>query len=564
MTTCHHLTLAGMLAVATGCVVSGGEQAGTYADRWVYVVRNLTQDKHVEDIRQIVTTAKEHGLNGMVLAGNLENLARWEPDQLARLEQVKVLSKESGIELIPQLWSVGYGGGILSHDKNLAEGLPCRDVPFLAKGREAQLVPDPEVKIRNGGLEEFQGQKLAGYSLQEKPGEISFVDTAVFRKGKASLRFENFGSGPHGHGRLMQEVSVRPWRQYRLSFWVKTEALEPPRAFRVLVHGQTREIAPISLHVPSTRDWQEVKICFNSFQYDKVKVYIGVWGGKAGKFWLDDLALEEMALVNILRRSGTPLSVTSEDGKTIYAEGKDFEQVVDDKLNFSHPRPDNVPLKLTGASRIQDGQRLKVGYFQGMAIHDGQVTVCMSEPKVYEIWRESAAALKKHLDPRKFFLSMDEIRAGGSCAACQARKLSMAEILGDCITRQIQIIREASPQAKVYIWSDMLDPNHNAHGDYYLVQGDYTGSWKFVPKDLIVCCWYFEKRAASLKFFSELGFETLSGAYYDGETLDNIRGWLETINQTPQCRGIMYTTWQNKYRLLPDFGDAVGKESRPR
>ena len=30
----------------------------------------------------------------------------------------------------------------------------------------------------------------------------------------------------------------------------------------------------------------------------------------------------------------------------------------------------------------------------------------------------------------------------------------------------------------------MLDPNHNARDKHYLVAGDYTGSWKHVPKDL--------------------------------------------------------------------------------
>ena len=553
-----------VVALATVTTVLAEENAPMYPDRWVYVSRNLTQDQHVADIKQIVATAKEHGLNGMLLAAGLDNLSRWKPEQLARLEQVKVLCKDNGIEIIPLIWSVGYGGGILSHDPNLAEGLPCRDVPFLVKGKEAQLAPDPAVGIANGGFEESQGQKMSGYRLQEEPGKITFADTEVVHSGKASLRFESFGANPHGHGRVMQEVAVRPWRQYRLSCWVKTEGLEPAGAFRIQVYGPQHPMAPVDVAAPSTTDWWEVGFVFNSLQHEQVKIYAGVWGGKAGKFWLDDLRLEEAGLVNVLRRPGTPLVVTSEDGRTVYEEGKDFEKVVDDKLNCSRPRKDNVTIRLSAESRIQDGQRLKVSYYHGMAVHRGQVTACMSEPKLYEIWRESAAELKKRLNPEKFFLSMDEIRAGGSCAACQARGMSMAEILGDCITRQAQIIREVQPRAKVYVWSDMLDPNHNAHGDYYLVQGDYAGSWKHVPQDLVICCWYFEKRAPSLKFFSELGFETLAGAYYDGDTLDNIRGWLEAIGQTPKCRGIMYTTWQNKYKLLPDFGDAVRKESRPK
>lgn len=76
-------------------------------------------------------------------------------------------------------------------------------------------------------------------------------------------------------------------------------------------------------------------------------------------------------------------------------------------------------------------------------------------------------------------------------------------------------------------------------------------------KDLRIVCWYHKLRRKSLKHFSDLGFETLAGAYYDGDTLDNPRDWLEAIRETPGAQGIMYTTWQNKYELLGPFGDLV-------
>jgi hypothetical protein len=181
----------------------------------------------------------------------------------------------------------------------------------------------------------------------------------------------------------------------------------------------------------------------------------------------------------------------------------------------------------------------------------------MSEPEVYEIWRKGARLIHDRLQPKKYLLSMDEIRAGGSCAACKARGMTMGQILGDCITKQVAILREVNPKAEILIWSDMLDPNHNAHGDYYLVEGDFAGSWKHVPKDLVIVCWYYQKRDLSLKFFSDLGFRTLAGAYYDGDTLENPRGWLESLDKTPNALGIMYTTWENKYDLLAPFGDLV-------
>ena len=62
-----------------------------------------------------------------------------------------------------------------------------------------------------------------------------------------------------------------------------------------------------------------------------------------------------------------------------------------------------------------------------------------------------------------------------------------------------------------------------------------------------------------LAHFSALGFKTLSGAYYDGDTLENPAGWLEALDRTPGVLGIMYTTWQNKYALLGQFGDLVSK-----
>ena len=103
----------------------------------------------------------------------------------------------------------------------------------------------------------------------------------------------------------------------------------------------------------------------------------------------------------------------------------------------------------------------------------------------------------------------------------------------------------------------MLDPNHNAHGDYYLVDGDFTGSWNYVPRDLRMVCWRYATRVESLGFFSHLGFPTVAAAYYDNGSLDNPARWLEALAGTPASLGIMYTTWVNDYTLLDAFGDRI-------
>ena len=82
-----------------------------------------------------------------------------------------------------------------------------------------------------------------------------------------------------------------------------------------------------------------------------------------GTIWLDELTLEELPLVNVLRRDGCPLVVTSDDGRTVYVEGKDFRPIRDPKLgqvpytgeyDFDHPGP---PVGLIQGSRIKDGHR---------------------------------------------------------------------------------------------------------------------------------------------------------------------------------------------------------------
>ncbi len=57
-------------------------------------------------------------------------------------------------------------------------------VAFVVRGGEATLVPDASVRIVNGGFEEFSGQKFPGFNFHDRPGDVSFVDTAVRHGGR--------------------------------------------------------------------------------------------------------------------------------------------------------------------------------------------------------------------------------------------------------------------------------------------------------------------------------------------------------------------------------------------
>jgi hypothetical protein len=540
-----------LAAVCLLAVFVGATSASEpYQDRFVWIFGwGLNSDKDLDQIGRVVEAAGKAGLNGAVASFSMDTLCRQQPDYFARLARFESLCRNNHLEFIPAVFSIGYGGGVLAHDRNLAEGLPVKEAPFKVEGSIATLVGN-SASFTNGDFEVFSGNKARGFNLQDDPGIISFIDETVRHGGKASLRLENFTAHEAGNARAMQTIQVRPFRAYRVTLWVKTENLKP--GFRTTVLADGRELAPREFHIPATSDWRKVTYLFNSLGNEKVSVYAGVWGGKSGRLWIDDWTITEVGPVNVLRRPGTPVTVTSEDGGTVYVEGQDYEPLRDPALQVYRDDHQALPVRLLPGGRIPQGAALKVSWYHSLIIHDSQVTVCMAEPAVYEIFDHEARLLAQHVKPGKVMLNMDEVRMGGTCAACAGR--DMAALLGECVTRQAESIRKYSPGAQVYVWSDMFDPNHNARSNYYLVKGDYTGSWKHIPRDLVIAVWGGEPRPKSLEFFSREGFKTLIGCYYDADNLDDVKGWLALAGKTPAVRGLMYTPWLKKYELLPEFG----------
>ncbi len=542
--------------LGAAALLATSASAGGYADRFVWVFGwGLSQDADVPAITRVLDAAAQHGINGAVVSFGLDTLCQRDAAYFRRLAAVQQACAKDKLELIPSLFSIGYGGGILAHNRNLAEGLWVKEAPFLVTGNQARLLADPAVQLPNGGFEDFTGNQFKGFGFIDQPGAVSFADTDVRHSGRASLRLEHFTANPYGHGRASVELRVRPHRCYRLTLWVKTDGLEPAGALRLAVLAGERELAPRQFNVPATADWRKLTMLFNSLTYEKVRLYAGVWGAKAGRLWLDDWSVEEVGPINVLHRPGTPVTVRSDDGATTYVEGQDYAPLR--QPQFSPYRVDvpAVPVELLPGSRIRDGQRLRVSWYHPMLINDSQVTVCMGEPEVYEIVDHEAKLLVEHLHPRAVMLNMDEVRMGGTCRACAGH--NMGQLLGECITKQVQAIRRYAPDTRVYVWSDMLDPNHNAHGNYYLVEGDYTGSWNYVPKDLVIAVWGGAPRPKSLQFFAAQGFHTLVSCYYDAGDLTEVKGWLDLARATAGVRGFMYTPWQKKYALLPAFGDLL-------
>jgi hypothetical protein len=528
--------------------------------RWMYQATNILVGTNVTAAKQLWDEALKHRINGIHLNDSKfhrpTTLPRRYLDSLASLRDY---AADRGLAIIPGVMPFGYSNDLLFHNPNLASGLPVREQRFVFEADTARLLPGESVALPNGGFEQYNGNNFTGYRFIDQPGLVSFVDTQVKHSGSASIRFENFAqhSPQHGHGRISYWTRVKPFTQYHVRAWVRTDALQPASAINISVLSNAGyNLAYNDLTVPSTTDWMAVDFTFNSLEADTVGLYWGTWGAKSGRIWWDDLLLEESAFVNLIRRVGAPLSMSrSVEGPTL-TEGTDFDTLRDVRMgNRSYPgdydRWHTAPtLRLKAGGALRNGDTVMVSYYNAVLIYSGQVVATMSDKEVEQILDREFALLDSVLAPGRYFMQHDEIRTMNWDAGDQARGLSPADILVDNVYSCLDIIREQhNPHADVWVWSDMFDEFHNAvQGPYYLVRGDLRGSADIIPKTLGIVNWNGRENYVhqSLKYFADRGFRQISAPFYDSDE-QQIRRWKEWTRGVANFHGMMYTTWSKKY-----------------
>jgi hypothetical protein len=529
-----------MLAVAASVCTAGacGQPRLDLPQRWVYCSRNLWVDKNVDDIEALLRRAAKAGYTGVLLADSkFAKLGDMDARYFRNIERVKKLAAELKLDIIPAVFSIGYSNDLLWHDPNLAEALPVRDALFVVAGGVARIEADPPVSLPGGDFSD-----LKKWSWKD--------DTVVADGGAARV------TDPKSrNARLVQKLKVAPFRQYHIAVRVKTQDFRGTLEVKVLAGEQSLVFS--NLGVKPTQDWTEHHAVFNALDNSEVNVYFGCWDGRTGSLWWDDARIEEVGLLNLVRRDGAPLVVKTEKGQAL-VEGTDFEPIADPRMGNVKWKGDYDIWHSPPAMQVKrpDGTRLRVSYYHVVTIHDDQVMICPSEPRTVELLRDQARRMHAAWNAKAYFMSHDEIRCMNWCDACQRRNLSAGAILADNVRTCRQILREVAPQAEVYVWSDMFDPNQNARENYYLVRGDLTGAWEGLDRDVTVAVWYFDKRAESLKWFADRGHRMLIAGYYDAAP-ERVRDWLSAARQVKGVSGVMYTTWQHRYDDLERFAAGI-------
>ena len=511
-----------LLALAAGTLgCSPRAQAGPLDLSFYYDV-NLRREDQVRVLEPIWRRAAAAGYKKVMLSdAHFPRLDAMDDQYRANAARVRELGHQLGLEIVPMVFAVGRSNMMLGRDPNLAEGIPVRNALFVVQGGEARLVADPPVS-------------LATQPEWADPG----VRTAA---GIATT------PSAAGRGRFRFTLRVSPFRCYHASVRVRSRAFQGKAQLDAKGDAQDLDYND-PLDIQPTQEWKTYDLVFNSLDHDQVTVWMGLWKGVAGDLDWTDWRIEEVGLLNVLRRPGAPCVV---DG---FVEGRDYQLIRDSALDAANGTGDysawhQPPVIHT---RLPDGTRLRVSWYQPFLMFDGVASCCPSDSGTIALLRDEAGRMKEMWGARGYLLGHDEIRCLNWDPACAAQGRDAGPVLAEHMRRCLRLLAGA----QAYVWSDMFDPLHNAHANYYMVRGDLKGSWEGLDTSVVIVNWDSKHRGESLRFFSQLGHRQVIAGYYDGD-LAGVKDWLDAARGVPGVVGVMYTSWRHRYDDLERFAELV-------
>lgn len=508
----------------------------------------------------LIDQAAAAGYSGMVLwdsgIGFLQD-SSWNPSYMSQVIQY---AQSKGLAVVPVVAPCGYE--VLLHNPNWAEGERVIGTQFRVDptGTQLQMV-NSFPGLMNGG---FESGRTAWFGY----GDAGVgVDNTVAHSGGASALIANAPA----NARLAQSFAVQPWRQYHMRMFYKTQNFQGYSQVAVFADNSlaySRVNQPLTL--AASQDWTQWDYTFNSGPHSSMTILMGVWGGSKGDYWLDDISLEETGLVYVLRGTSTPLSVYDANTPAqAYREGADFGAISDPQLSGAPPyfqdnwhRPMVVPVP--SGSGLYPNQLVAMNWYAIQPVW-GAAIASLTDPGPAQLRTQNAAAVGAVFpNAAGYFLYYDEMRNMDSTASAQAMNMTPAQLLDWHFNQTYSIFRGLKPLAPIYVWGDMFDPNMNAVDNYFLVEGDLTGSWTGLPADVIPMNWNLGALNASAAWFAGLNSQqpvahrqVIAGYYDSGDGAASATTELAQVRGIPGVLGLMYTTWQDDYSQLAPFAGAV-------
>ena len=546
-----------ILHISANMVINTANELLAYVDR--------AKSKGANTVLFSDSKLSRFGLNGT--AGE-----RWDLEMRKFVDGVK----EREMKLFFITVVMGFNGAMLSNTPQLTTGYPIKNQKLIAQN--GILKPMSSANILNGGFENFNQNRASNWRFQDAVGERTFIDTTIKYSGNASFRAE---ARNNESSRIITNFDVKPFHQYTLTFWVKTENLTVQNVEAIIrdENNKNRRLTNLRLSVPKqnggrqyfnrpnnlTLDWTQMRIAFNSLEATKVNLGLSLFGGENGSIWWDEVKIEDSPTLNWLNREDLPKSIIKSNGQSL-AFGSEVSLPADELIGQSgfsgsydtHHLATNVSILNTNS--IPEGEIVEINGYHALPTANGQVSASWNNPRTHGLMRTIHQKLFNEYAPDGFLLNYSEIRTGGWEPLDVAYENSGAALAAS-IKKAYDDLFEIAPNAKHYFWADMVDPFHNAKADYYQINNTLIESWKTLdPEKVTIATWWEGQKITdigpeSLRFFSDLGFKQIIGGYYDADVNDNYNRWSNAARGINNITGSLFATWRKDYSNIEAFGD---------
>src|SRR5262249_20597660 len=150
---------------------------------------------------------------------------------------------------------IGFSNDLLFNDPNLIEALPVTNALLVVSNGVAQIQADPPVAFPGGDFSD-----LSVWSWKDS--------TVVADNGTARV------TDPNGaNARIVQQLTVKPFRQYHISVQVKATNFVVAPQVEVLGGDDDLALNYNDLGVQPTQGWTTHHAVFNSLTNTTVNVY---------------------------------------------------------------------------------------------------------------------------------------------------------------------------------------------------------------------------------------------------------------------------------------------------
>lgn len=416
-------------------------------------------------------------------------------------------AKKLGISLIPQHF---YQGDAVYDNYALAEAFPVRGTKFKVVDNLARAIQDHQTNFQNGGFESHTGGKPDEWRIYNIPGAA--IEEGTAKSGNACLRL----SGGGLFARINQKISLKPYRAYRLSAWVKSRGCTDCwRVARFRVYYTDREFLldkryrpfgtprdkfhdGIQTTLSTNQNWTYCQTDFNSLAQKSAWVEFVVsptsppTATQKGTVWLDEIKLEEVGLYETIRSRTRPVVVTSIDASTTYHEGTDY--IVDPKCNSFTDKSFNYQghLQIPQGSSIQNGQELRVSWYQMSDVEQVKPEANFCLPETFDALRDNLLRMEgEYGEIKRLYMGFDEWRTAFWDDRCELfpKAKTAGEYLAGALDKSLNLLWETDNCRELYMWSDMYDPHFNAWKPYAMTNGGCLNSWKDMDTNLIIVNW---------------------------------------------------------------------------